>query len=281
MCGIAGLIDPKGAATGEMAETARAMAQTLVHRGPDDSGLWVDDAAGVALAHRRLSIIDLTEQGRQPMASTSGRFVTVYNGEIYNYLTLRRDLSGERFKGNSDTEVLLAAASRWGVEEALKRANGMFAIGIYDRETRALHLARDRLGQKPLYYGWAGRYFAFASELKALRAIPGFAPDLDRAALVSYLRHGYVPAPNTIYAGVFKLMPGTLLSLPLTELAGRSLPAPKPYWSLEHVATAGTADPPRKNSTSFCAMPCATAWSPTCRSGPSFRAASTPPLSLP
>ncbi len=241
MCGIAGIIDlgPRAA----LAETARAMAESLRHRGPDDSGLFVDEAAGVALSHRRLSIIDLSPLGHQPMESADGRHVIVFNGEIYNYQLLRHELAGENFRGHSDTEILLAAVTRFGIEETLKRANGMFALALYDRKNRVLHLARDRLGQKPLYYGFAGNAFAFASELKAIRAIPSFAPDLDVAALASYMRHGYVPAPHAIYRGLFKLLPGTWLSIPLAGLAERRLPEARPYWSLEDKVKEGSAQP--------------------------------------
>jgi asparagine synthase (glutamine-hydrolysing) len=245
MCGIAGLIDPKGGTAEALARAARSMADTLRHRGPDDEGVWVEAETGVALAHRRLSIIDLSALGRQPMESANRRFVTVFNGEIYNYAALQMELAnmGERFRSHSDTEVLLSAVCRWGVEDALKRANGMFALALYDRENRTLHLARDRMGQKPLYYGWAGNSFAFASELKALRALPQFEAEVDRAALASFLRHGYVPAPKAIYRGVFKLPPGAILTLPLNAVGARDLANPRPYWSLQEVASRGQAQP--------------------------------------
>jgi len=245
MCGIAGLIDPKGAPAEALAARARAMADTLRHRGPDDQGVWVAHEAGVALAHRRLSIIDLSAHGHQPMESADGRYVIVLNGEIYNYPALRAELAdaGIQFRGHSDTEVLLAAVSRFGLESALQRANGMFALALYDRRNRTLHLARDRMGQKPLYYGFAGPCFVFASELKALRALPEFAAEVDRAALASYVRHGYVPAPHSIYCGVFKLPPGTVLSAPVTEARTRAPGTPRPYWSLEEIAKEGQARP--------------------------------------
>ena len=168
MCGINGLIDSR-AATGrdELETRARAMAQTLTHRGPDDDGVWADESAGVGLGHRRLSIIDLSPAGHQPMVSTDGRYVLVYNGEIYNFPTLRGELesAGATFDGSSDTEVLLEAIALWGLDEALLRANGMFAFAVWDRQERKLHLARDRFGEKPLYLGWAGGTFLFASEL--------------------------------------------------------------------------------------------------------------------
>lgn len=244
MCGIAGLIDPKGAAPDALEAAGRRMARALQRRGPDDEGVWIEAQSGVALAHRRLSIIDLSPLGHQPMESADHRFVIALNGEIYNYEALRAELSGgESFRGHSDTEVLLAAVVRFGLEAALQRANGMFALALYDRQTRTLHLARDRLGQKPLYYGWAGTAFAFASELKALRALPGFVPEVDRGALAAYLRRGYVPAPHCIYRGVFKLPAGTILSLPLSDLAAHRIGDPRPYWSLEKAALDGRARP--------------------------------------
>ena len=244
MCGIAGLIEPKVAAPDALEAAARRMAAALQRRGPDDEGVWVEGQSGVALAHRRLSIIDLSPAGHQPMESADRRFVITFNGEIYNYEALRAELgAGAGFRGHSDTEVLLGSVARFGLEGALQRANGMFALALYDRRERTIHLARDRLGQKPLYYGWAGSAFAFASELKALRALPGFAPEVDRAALAAYLRHGYVPAPHCIYRGVFKLLPGTILSQPLADLGQRPLAGPRPYWSLKQTAAQGVAQP--------------------------------------
>ena len=239
MCGIAGLIDPAGGSADSLVDRAGAMAAVLGHRGPDDQGIWTAPEAGVALAHRRLSIIDLSPLGHQPMELADGRYMVVFNGEIYNYEALRVMLcqSGARFRGYSDTEVLLAAVAAYGLAGALERANGMFALALYDRVSRTLHLARDRIGQKPLYYGTAARCFAFASELKALRALDGFAPEVDRSALASYLRHGYVPAPHTIYSGVFKLPPGTILSLAVDRAADGGPGAPEPYWSLQRVVT--------------------------------------------
>ena len=251
MCGLAGLVDPQGrldAAT--LGHIARDMADTLHHRGPDDHGVWTDAQAGVALGHRRLSIIDLSAAGHQPMASHDRRYVVAYNGEIYNFQDLRATLEGlgHPFRGHSDTEVLLAAVVEWGPMEALKRCNGMFALALWDRTQRTLILARDRLGEKPLYFGWAGSVFLFASELKALRATPGFASEVDRGALALLLRHNYVPAPYTIHRGVYKLPPATMLRVTgdicaadpgLADLETRF----EPYWSAREVAEAGAADP--------------------------------------
>lgn len=212
------------------------MAATLAHRGPDDVGVFVDLVASIALGHRRLSIIDLSAEGHQPMVSACGRYVIVYNGEIYNFGSLRVDLEklGHGFRGASDTEVMLEIISRWGLENALARFNGMFAFAVWDQATRTLHLARDRLGEKPLYYGWFGRTFIFGSELKALRAHPGFHGTINRDALALYLRHNCVPGPYSIFHGVSKLPPGTRLAV--TQDSYRDPPAPARYWSAKTVA---------------------------------------------
>jgi asparagine synthase (glutamine-hydrolysing) len=222
-----------------MRTAVEEMAGTLRRRGPDDADAWVDPEAGVAFGHQRLSIIDLSSSGRQPMVSRSGRYVVTYNGEIYNFGELRDQLSskGERFRGTSDTEVMLAAFEQWGVPGALVRMNGMFAFGLWDRRDRKLTIARDRIGEKPLYYGWSGRTFLFGSELKALRAHPRFAFEIDRRVLALFLRHDWVPAPYSIYAGIFKLPPGTLLSVAPGGPSGSA--EPSAYWSLGDVAAAG------------------------------------------
>ena len=218
MCGIAGFFQsPPHSSPQELQEIALRMAGTLRHRGPDDGGVWVDADAGIALGMRRLAILDLSEAGHQPMHSPSGRYLIVYNGEIYNCEEVRRDLQREdpnlRFRGHSDTEVMLAAFERWGILESLRRFNGMFAFGLWDRETRALTLARDRFGEKPLYYSIVGGRLLFGSELKALRAHPEFSAEIDRDSLALYLRHNCVPAPYSIYAGVRKLPPASLLTI--------------------------------------------------------------------
>jgi asparagine synthase (glutamine-hydrolysing) len=218
------------------------MADTLEHRGPDDAGSWVDAGAGLALGFRRLSILDLSPLGHQPMTSESGRLVVAFNGEVYNFRELRRELEGlgHRFRGHSDTEVLLAACEQWGAGGALPRLEGMFALALWDRRARRLTLARDRLGVKPLYYGRAGGALLAGSELKALRAHPACRPDVDRDALTLYLRNNYVPAPYSIYRGIFKLPPGTFLTLDSPEAAGAP---PTPYWSARDVARRGAAEP--------------------------------------
>lgn len=243
MCGIVGLVAP-GAPEDELRTAAWRMASTLRHRGPDDEGVWVDVGAGIALGHRRLAILDLSPQGHQPMLSESGRFVIVYNGEVYNFSDLRHGLEdrSHAFRGQSDTEVMLAAFEQWGVEQAVKRFIGMFAFALWDRQERLLYLVRDRLGIKPLYYGWNAGFFLFASELKALRALPFFCPEIDRNALALFLRHNYIPAPYSIYRGIYKLLPGTILTLRWPVKEGQS-PAPVPYWSAHEVAARGAAVP--------------------------------------
>ena len=241
MCGVTGLVTTAGLDQVALARVATRMAETLTHRGPDDSGHWIDESAGVALAHRRLSILDLSPAGRQPMVSPSGRFAIVFNGEIYNHLDLRRELetSSTRWRGHSDTETLLAAFEAWGVEPTLEKVIGMFAFGAWDRERRALLLARDPVGEKPMYYGWLGHAFVFASELKAIRAHPEFRADVDRGALALFLRHNYVPAPHSIYSGIHKLRPGTYLTL----RAGSREPKITSYWSARATCEAGAAAP--------------------------------------
>lgn len=223
------------------------MTDALVHRGPDDDGHWFDAEAGIALGHRRLSIVDLSPAGHQPMASASGRWVIVFNGEIYNHLDLRAQLESTgrapAWRGHSDTESLLAAIEAWGVDEALKRSAGMFALALWDRDERALWLARDRFGEKPLYYGWNRGAFLFGSELKALRAFPGFDAPVDRQALALYLRHNAVPAPFSIHEGIRKLLPGHWLRIDSRNLEQGGTPAPAVYWSAEAQAHAGKADP--------------------------------------
>lgn len=216
MCGLAGFIDLNAACSAEgLAAMGRAMADAIRHRGPDDDGVWVDPDAGVVLAHRRLSIVDLSQEGHQPMSSATGRFRVVFNGEIYNYGEIRQELDrsglSPGWRGHSDTEVLLAACEAWGFDEAIRRCNGMFAIALWDGHARELVLARDRMGEKPLYYGWRRGDFLFGSELKALEACPGFEPTVDTSAVSAYLRFGYVPAPLSIYADIYKLEPGEII----------------------------------------------------------------------
>jgi asparagine synthase (glutamine-hydrolysing) len=216
------------------------MTETLRHRGPDGEGGWVDAAAGIALGHRRLAIVDLSDQGRQPMHSSCSRWVLSFNGEVYNFRELRAELEARahRFRGTSDTEVMVESIAEWGVDAAVCRFVGMFAFAAWDRDRRELHLVRDRLGIKPLYCGWMGSTFLFASELKALRAHPAFRVDVDRDALAAFARHGYVPAPRSIYRGVHKLLPGTIRTI-----AATGEDRARVYWSANDVAVEGLTSP--------------------------------------
>lgn len=239
MCGITGFIQYAGGAPEELARRCEAMADTIAHRGPDAHGTWADPSYPVALGHRRLSIIDLSEAGAQPMLSASGRFVVSFNGEIYNFPRLREEpgLANYPYRGHSDTEVILAAVEHLGVEQAVGKLQGMFAIAVWDREERCLWLARDRVGKKPLYYGWCGGSFLFGSELKALRRHPDFDGELDRDALGQYLQYGWVAQPHSIYRQVRKLPPGSLLKVPRDCRPGEA--APVAYWSAKQVAEQG------------------------------------------
>ena len=247
MCGIAGFWQGKATAAVDLKSTADTMARSLAHRGPDSGGSWVDGTAPIALAHRRLAIVDLSPAGHQPMVSADEDLVLVFNGEIYNHLALRRELeqsgSTRNWRGHSDTETLLAAFATWGVWQTLQKAVGMFALALWDRRERVLYLARDRMGEKPLYYGWAGGAFAFASELKALRQVPGFDNSIDRDALSLYMQFGYVPAPHSIYRGIYKLLPGTMLAISAKDVSARRLQEPEGYWSVANAARAGLENP--------------------------------------
>jgi len=246
MCGIAGFQELRaGVGSLPIEEIGRRMCDAIASRGPDGSGLWSDPTAGLCFGHRRLAIVDLTPTGAQPMHSRSGRFVITYNGEIYNAPALRDELTarGVRFIGTSDTEVMLAGFEFWGVAAALSRFAGMFALALWDRHERRLVLARDRMGEKPLYYGWVGQRFAFASDLAALRQLPGWSGAIATAAVDQLLRANYIPAPLSIYAGIRKLPPASFLTMDERSLAGRGLGSPEAYWSLAEVALRGEADP--------------------------------------
>jgi asparagine synthase (glutamine-hydrolysing) len=254
MCGLLGFLGGVAGLGGDAA-LLRRMLDTLIHRGPDDGGVWCDSEQRMGLGHRRLAIVDLSPAGHQPMISASGRYVIAFNGEIYNHSELRRELEqiphrppfskGRIFEwhGHSDTETLLAGIEAWGLESTLKKSIGMFAIALWDRQTHTLTLARDRMGEKPLYYGWQGsgneRVFLFGSELKALKAHPAFTADIDRSALCLLLRHSYIPVPYSIYQGIAKLEPGCLLT---ASLAQPDLKIWK-YWDAVAVARAGVAQP--------------------------------------
>jgi len=218
----------------EMVAVAKTMAVAIKHRGPDDCGAWVDERQGVALGHRRLSVLDLSQEGHQPMVSASGRFVLVFNGEIYNYREIRAELETNEWsgvwRGHSDTEVMLAACEEYGVESAVKRWNGMFAVALFDRQSRELILIRDRMGEKPLYYGWQNGTFLFGSELKALMVHPEFRGQMNLSAVSAYLRLGYVPAPLSIYEGIYKLPPGHMLRIKTGTVGQR--PREMAYWTM-------------------------------------------------
>jgi asparagine synthase (glutamine-hydrolysing) len=246
MCGVAGLWSNRAP---EPALLAR-MAGSLVHRGPDDDGVWVDGEAGIGFAHSRLAIVDLSPHGHQPMHSADGRVVLSYNGEIYNHREMRAALDSEArtpavgWRGHSDTETLVEAIAAWGLEPALERSVGMFAFALWDRGARTLSLARDRFGEKPLYYGWAGRDFVFASELKAIRAHPDFDATIDRRALAAFASRTNIPAPLSIYRNIWKLEPGCILTLAdLTPFDAPSAANIRRYWTYEQVVRAGLADP--------------------------------------
>ncbi|MBI1920108.1 MAG: asparagine synthase (glutamine-hydrolyzing) [Geobacter sp.] len=249
MCGIAGFIDESSSGY-DWCMRLSEMSGKLAHRGPDDGDVWFDPATGVGLAHRRLAIVDLSTSGRQPMSSECGRYVIVFNGEIYNFCHIREQLNKEGFcpqwRGHSDTEVILAAIAAWGLHQAVERFVGMFAFALWDRSERVLYLVRDRIGEKPLYYGWMGGSFIFGSELKSLTVYPAWRGEINHHALARYLQYGYVPGPDSIYRGILKLLPGTILSV---GFAGKGTydesnhPEPKPYWSAREIASRGVFNP--------------------------------------
>lgn len=235
MCGITGIAFAKV----QPLDCIFEMTASLRHRGPDDGKTWIDTQTGIALGHRRLAIIDLSQEGQQPMESTNKRYIIVLNGEIYNFLELKKELTtlGSHFRGHSDTEVLLEAVSKWGIDSALKRATGMFAFALWDKHEHKLYLARDRFGEKPLYYAWMNGTFIFASELKALKKFKDWHGEIDRNALASYLRYGYVPTPHSIYKNIHKLTPGTFLTI------SENTQLETIYWSAEKIAEQGLKNP--------------------------------------
>ena len=238
MCGIAGFLGPAAHGGGD---ALHQMTRALAHRGPDDEGFWIDAQAGIALGQRRLAIVDLSPSGHQPMVSASGRWVIDYNGEVYNHRALRDELeaagAAPAWRGRSDTEVLLAAIEHWGFAETLPRLNAMFALALWDRRDRVLYLARDRIGEKPLYYGRNGVNFFFGSELKALTAHPAFAGEVDREAIGAFLQFGYIPAPHSIWRGIAKLPPASWLVVSPDGVAS----GPTLYWDLAQIAQDGAA----------------------------------------
>lgn len=240
MCGIAGFVDLEGFNSNYAKEVGNAMGKAIQHRGPDNSGLWVDRDNGVTLAHQRLAIIDLSTSALQPMHSSSGRYVICFNGEIYNHKDLRSelDLSGKSplWRSYSDTETILACIDAYGLRETLVKLVGMFSIALWDKSAKEIILARDRTGEKPLYYGINKRLLLFGSELKALRAHPKFKPKIDRDALCLYLRHNYIPQPYSIYEGIKKLPPGHFIKL-------KENAVPEQYWSLKQNITSAKLNP--------------------------------------
>ena len=244
MCGISGFLDLRcTSSSSELQNIAMRMSDTLRHRGPDDSGVWADAGAGIALSMRRLAVLDLSPAGHQPMESFGGRYVLVFNGEIYNFEDIKNELGmGDgscRLRGTSDTEVMLAAFERWGVEQSVVHFNGMFAFAVWDRDKRILTLGRDRFGEKPLYYCRAGNFFLFGSELRALRAHPAFAEDVDPNAVAQFLRYSCVPAPYSIYKNARKLPSATLLSVSARDLES----SPQPYWSFRKLVEEAISNP--------------------------------------
>lgn len=239
MCGIAGFID---CSVQHPEMVLKMMTDAIEHRGPDDNGYWCDRDAGIALGHRRLSILDLSPAGHQPMHSVSGRYVIAFNGEIYNHALIRTELEQlvpRSWRGHSDTEVMLEAFETWGVVSTLNRLIGMFAIALWDRRERLLHLMRDRIGEKPLYYGWCGNTFLFGSELKALKAHSAFSATIDRNSIALYMRHNCIPAPYSIYQKIAKLQAGCLLTVSLNHCELR----PVPYWSGKQIIKHGLTHP--------------------------------------
>lgn len=241
MCGIVGALSL--ADVSQSIGALQAMTDAILSRGPDDQGHWHDADAGIVLGHRRLSVVDLSPAGHQPMPSAGGQLTIVFNGEIYNHMDLRAELErtgrAPEWRGHSDTETLLAAIAAWGTEEALKRTVGMFAFALWDREARTLTLARDRMGEKPLYYGWQGRHFLFGSELAALRPHPAFRAEIDRGAIALMMRHNYIPAPHSIYTGIRKLQPGTILTISADDQEAE----PRSWWSMAGCVEQGLAQP--------------------------------------
>ena len=238
MCGIAGFWQAKRG-NEHPVEILDRMGAVIAHRGPDDSGTFQDNAVGIGFVFRRLAIIDLSPQGHQPMFSASGRYVMVFNGEVYNYEEIRAELNPAPWRGHSDTEVMLAAIEQWGLDAAVRRFVGMFAFALWDRQEQKLHLVRDRMGIKPLYYGRVGQNFVFASELKSIRQHPDFAGEIDRGALALYMRHNYIPGPHCIYQGLRKLQPGCMLTLDAVD----NEPSLQPFWSALEVAQQGVQSP--------------------------------------
>ena len=248
MCGLTGFLEHNSLFDSLQAEsTLLQMSSALSHRGPDNQGTWIDPQAGIALGHRRLSILDLSSQGHQPMHSHCGRYVIVFNGEIYNFRVLRRELESlgkaPKWRGHSDTETMLAAISCWGLHKAISKFLGMFAFALWDRKERSLHLSRDRIGEKPLYYGWMGRVLLFGSELKALRKHPAWKGNVDPDVLALFMQFSYVPTPYSIYKNIFKIKPASIATFTQSHTSTFSPPKVETYWQAYELAKAGELNP--------------------------------------
>jgi asparagine synthase (glutamine-hydrolysing) len=257
MCGITGFLEFRPSEVAAMELRARRMADQLVHRGPDDAGAWTEPSCGLGFGFRRLAILDLSPAGHQPMCSASGRYVVIFNGEVYNFAELRAELEDRdhRFRGHSDTEVMLESIEEWGLEPALQRFVGMFAFALWDGRDHVLHLVRDRLGIKPLYYGFSQGALLFGSELKALRAHPHFNAEIDRNAVALLMRHGYIPGPYSIHRGISKLTPGSVISFRVDSgAAAATRVQPRRYWSLRERAEQGEREPFTGSDQEACAQ---------------------------
>ena len=244
MCGITSFLDSSlQVGSNALKSAVIRMTTTLCHRGPDDQGVWLDVAAGFALGHRCLSVVDLSSYGHQPMHSACDRHVIAFNGEIYNFRLIQKELEklgdAPAWSGHSDREVVLASISHWGLRAAVKRFIGMFVFALWDKQERTLYLVRDRLGEKPLYYGWMNNVFLFGSELKALKAHSAWRGEIDRDALALFMRYNYIPTPYSIYKDIYKLLPGTMLILTTGDVANRRMPKVWPYWSAKTIVESG------------------------------------------
>ena len=249
MCGLTGFLYDSSIKFNNISYQLRLMVDSISHRGPDDDGFWIDEKSRVAIGHRRLSVLDLSSAGHQPMHSSTGRYIIAFNGEIYNHLNLRERLdiesnNSKMWVGHSDTETLLSCFEAWGVVATLKEISGMFAIALYDTNHNDFYLIRDRMGEKPLYYGWSGNVFLFGSELKSIKPFQGFSAEVDRNALALYLKYDYIPEPHSIYKDIRKLTPGSYLKISMND-NGWSQKCPssiKRYWSMEDVAKSGKSE---------------------------------------
>jgi asparagine synthase (glutamine-hydrolysing) len=245
MCGIAGIFRPDGGSGDALLQSVKAMTATLFHRGPDRGDVWADPKGKIGFGHRRLSILDLSDAGSQPMRTECGRFTVTFNGEIYNHQEIRSELErvggAPCWRGLSDTETLLYAVRQWGIEAALRRFNGMFAFALWDAQRQLLTLCRDRFGEKPLFYGWIGENLVFASELKAMSRAPGWETTIDRSAMTAFMRYSYIPAPWTVWKGIKKLVPGSFLTID-GQARTRHLDQPRPFWSMRECIVAGQRD---------------------------------------